>query len=158
MNGHPIENLMKSTMENIKDMVDVNTIIGDPVTSYDGTVIIPVSKVSFGFGSGGSEFESKNSKDSLTHPFGGGSGAGISIKPVSFLIVKGDSVRLLSVEHTDNYDKLIESVPQFFDMIKDFFNKDEKESKASSRSNESECCCVDKIEPEYKSTEEDFDI
>lgn len=139
MDNHPIENLMKATMENIKDMIDVDTIVGKPVTAYDGTVIIPISKVSFGFGSGGSEFESDKNKNSINNPFGGGSGAGISIKPVGFLVVKGDSVRLLSVDHNNSYDKLIDSIPQVFDMVKDLFKKDD-DYKEDNKNNK-KCCC-----------------
>lgn len=123
MESHPIENLMKTTMENIKDMIDVNTIIGKPVNTPDGTVIIPISKVSFGFGSGGSEFENAKVNNCGKHPFGGGSGAGVSIRPVGFLVVKCDSIRLLSVEHNNSYEKIIDNIPQFFDMAKDLFKK-----------------------------------
>ena len=86
--GHPINSLMDTTLKKIKEMVDVNTIIGDPITTPDGTTIIPVSKVSYGFASGGSDLPTKrDSKDC----FGGGSGAGVTIKPVGFLtIYKGD--------------------------------------------------------------------
>jgi len=124
MDSHPIENLMKSTMENIKDMIDVNTVVGDPVTAIDGTVIVPISKVSFGFASGGSEFENtKETANCNRHPFGGGSGAGISIKPVGFLVVKGDSIRMLPVDQNNTYDKIVDTVPQIMDMFKDMFKK-----------------------------------
>ncbi|NMM61345.1 sporulation protein YtfJ [Clostridium sp. P21] len=119
MDNHPIENLMKSTMENIKDMIDVNTIVGDAVEAKDGTLIIPISKVSFGFASGGSEFDNKNSGGSgSSYPFGGGSGAGVTVKPVAFLVTKQDSVRLLSLNQQNTYDKIIDSVPQVMDFIK----------------------------------------
>lgn len=119
MDNHPIENLLKNTMENLKDMIDVNTIVGDAVESKDGSLIIPISKVSFGFVSGGSEFstESENSSNS-EYPFGGGSGAGVNVKPVAFLVIKGDSVRLLSLNPNNTYDKIIDSVPQVMDLIK----------------------------------------
>lgn len=122
---HPIENLMKSTMENIRDMVDVNTIIGDAVETRDGTYIIPISKVSFGFASGGSEFDSHNntSYDIQTeYPFGGGSGAGVSVKPVAFLVVRENSVRLLPVEQDNTYDRIVDTVPQVIEMLRDTFN------------------------------------
>lgn len=119
MDNHPIENLLKSTMENLKDMIDVNTIVGDAVESKDGSLIIPISKVSFGFVSGGSEFNNTNvEKVESKYPFGGGSGAGITVKPVAFLVTKGDSIRLLSLDHQNTYDKLIDSVPQLMDYIK----------------------------------------
>ena len=138
---HPIENLMKSTMENIRDMVDVNTIIGDAIETRDGTYIIPISRVSFGFASGGTEF---NSHDNISHheefnyPFGGGSGAGVSVRPVAFLVVKENSVRLLPVEQDTTYDRIVDTVPQVIEMLKDAFcNKDDSKchqnnSKANS--------------------------
>ncbi|WP_412523886.1 GerW family sporulation protein [Clostridium sp. JS66] len=119
MDSHPIENLMKSTMENIKDMIDVNTIVGDAVEAKDGTLIIPISKVSFGFASGGSEFDNRNTGDTgSNYPFGGGSGAGVTVKPVAFLVTKQDSVRLLSLNQQNTYDKIIDSIPQVMDFIK----------------------------------------
>ncbi|WP_291559961.1 MULTISPECIES: GerW family sporulation protein [unclassified Clostridium] len=133
MENHPIENLMKSTMENIKDMIDVNTVVGEPVTAYDGTVIIPISRVCFGFGCGGTEFESVRNSNSSQHPFGGGSGAGVTIKPVGFLVVKGDSIRLLSVDHHNTYDKIIDTVPQLFDMVKDLFKNDSEGNEDTSQ-------------------------
>ena len=95
MNEHPINSLMATSMSSIKDMVDVNTIIGDAITTPDGTVIIPVSKVAFGFGAGGSDYP--NQKDNRQQPFGGGSGAGISINPIAFLIVNGGNIKLLQI-------------------------------------------------------------
>lgn len=134
MENHPIENLMKSTMENLKQMVDVNTVVGDAVHSKDGSIIIPISKVCFGFASGGSEFSSKNQKDNIQkYPFGGGSGAGVSVKPVAFLVMKNDSVRLLSVDPSNTYEKLIDSVPQIMDIIKGMIgNKNTSDKNAAN--------------------------
>jgi len=103
MSEHPIEGLMKATMTNLKEMVDVNTIIGDPVQSADGLVIIPVSRICFGFASGGTEFNKpKNSKESIATdeklPFGGGSGAGVSVQPVGFIVVGNNQIKLLTVD------------------------------------------------------------
>ena len=90
--AHPIDNLMNITMDKIKEMVDVNTIVGTPITAEDGTLIIPVSKVSYGFASGGSDLPTKNEKKDL---FGGGSGAGVTIQPIAFLTVyKGHDIPL----------------------------------------------------------------
>lgn len=133
--NHPIENLMKSTMENLKDMIDVNTIVGDAVESKDGSLIIPISKVSFGFASGGSEFSSKINGSNEKYPFGGGSGAGVTVKPVAFLVIKNDAVRLLSIDAENTYDKIVDSVPQIIDLLKGMFKKDEK-SDCCSKSNE----------------------
>ena len=118
---HEVENLMRSTMENLRDMIDVNTVIGDPVETKDGNCIIPISKVSFGFASGGSEFgDAKINEvdDGERYPFGGGAGAGVSVKPVAFLVVKDDSVRLLPVDYDTTVDRIVDSVPQIFDFIK----------------------------------------
>ncbi|MEG1256368.1 GerW family sporulation protein [Clostridium sp.] len=125
MDSHPIENLMKSTMENIKDMIDVDTVIGNPITSPDGTTIIPISKVSFGFASGGSEFKNTSVDSSNRHPFAGGSGAGISLKPVGFLVCNGNNIRFLSVNESNPYDRLLDVVPQAIDMISEFLHKND---------------------------------
>lgn len=130
MDNHPIENLMRSTMESIKDMIDVNTIVGDPVESIDGTTIIPISRVCVGFASGGSEFNNVKPSDSNDkYPFGGGSGAGVTVKPVAFLVVKNDSIRLLSVDNQNTYDKIVDTVPQIIDIIKGIF-KDKGDTKS----------------------------
>ncbi len=118
---HPIQGLMKTAMENIREMVDVNTIIGDPVETPDGTVILPISRVGFGFAAGGSEFtqgEEKSGNQSQEHPFGGGSGGGVSIIPIGFLIVSANSVRLLSTDNQNQiYDRLLDMAPAVVDKI-----------------------------------------
>jgi sporulation protein YtfJ len=119
--NHPIEGLMKSTMESIRDMIDVNTVIGDPFETKDGTTILPISKATFGFGSGGSEFEHpKTSSNVNSYPFGGGSGAGVCLRPVGFLIINGANIRLLSLDHDNTYDRILDSIPQLVDLIKGF--------------------------------------
>lgn len=113
---HPIEGMMGTTMEKIREMTDSNTIIGDPITTSDGTVIIPVSKVSFGFGSGGSDWPTKAiTKDA----FGGGVGAGISLQPLAFLVVSKGEVKLLQMhEASDNtVDRMVNMVPDVIDKI-----------------------------------------
>lgn len=124
MEDHPIQGLMKTAMENIKDMVDVNTIIGDPVETQDGHVIIPVSRVSFGFAAGGTEFEpEKDDKRSGARdgslPFGGGSGGGVSVSPVAFLVVGNGKVRLLPVDRNAMLDRLLDVVPGLLGQIQD---------------------------------------
>lgn len=114
-NRHPIEGLMQTAMESLKTMVDVNTILGDPVETPDGAVIVPVSRVSFGFAAGGSEFN--GTKGEEKHPFGGGSGAGIALNPVAFLVVGKETVRLLPVNQNAIYDRLIDAVPHLLDQI-----------------------------------------
>ena len=121
---HPIGSLMDTTMEKIKEMIDVNTIIGEPITSPDGTLIIPVSKVSYGFAAGGSDLPTKN-KDC----FGGGSGAGVTIQPVAFLTVYQGDVRLVSVDREEGTaDKLVNMIPDVLKKVKGVFKKDKSES------------------------------
>ena len=137
MENHPIDNLMRSTLENIKKMIDVNTIVGDAVESKDGSTIIPISKVSFGFVSGGSEFCTNQSPlTGLKLPFGGGSGAGVSIRPVAFLVLKNENVRLLSCDGDSSYDKFVDSVPQIIELIKGFGKTKHSEPKESPKSEE----------------------
>ncbi|HOB35152.1 MAG: sporulation protein YtfJ [Firmicutes bacterium] len=114
MSEHPIQGLMKTAMESIKEMVDVNTVIGDAVETPDGSVIIPVSRVGLGFAAGGSEFGDVKEADL---PFGGGSGAGVSVQPVGFLVVGHDAVRLLPVSNSAIYDRLIDLVPRLVDKV-----------------------------------------
>ncbi|NMB39319.1 MAG: sporulation protein YtfJ [Firmicutes bacterium] len=120
--NHPIEGLMETAMESLKAMVDVNTILGDPVETPDGTVIIPVSRVSFGFAAGGTEFDTQK-EDSGTGelPFGGGSGGGVSLNPVAFLVVGSNQVRLLPVDSTAIYDRIVDMVPQLVDQLQEVF-------------------------------------
>lgn len=114
--GHPIENLMKTAMESIKGMIDVNTVVGTAVETRDGATIIPISRVSFGFAAGGGEYWSRVA-DSAGHPFGGGSGAGVTVHPVGFLVVQGDTVRLLSTDKGDLWESLANNVPQLIDQL-----------------------------------------
>ena len=128
--SHPIEGLMNTAMSSIKDMIDVDTIIGEPISTGIDTLIIPISKVSFGFAAGGSEFKgetineySKREKEEQVQyrlPFGGGSGAGVNIEPVAFLVVSNGIVKLLPVTHDSYIDKLIDYVPDLLDKSGDF--------------------------------------
>lgn len=133
MDNHPIDNLMKTTMEHIKEMVDVNTIIGDAIEAKDGSLIIPISKVCFGFAAGGSEFGSHEDKaDRLKFPFGGGSGAGVTVKPVAFLVIRNESVKILPVEYDNPFDKAMDSIPQIIEMIKGLTCKHKEEPKTKT--------------------------
>ena len=133
MSGHSIENLMENAMNSIKEMVDVNTIIGEPIETKSGMVIIPISKVCFGFAAGGSEFKGetideykrKDKEEEVQYrlPFGGGSGAGISINPVAFVIVLKDSIKVLPIEHTSAIDKLIDYVPDLMEKANSIVDK-----------------------------------
>ena len=123
---HHIGSLMDTTMENIKEMIDVNTIIGEPITSPDGTLIIPVSKVSYGFAAGGSDLPTKKENKDC---FGGGSGAGVTIQPVAFLTVYQGDVRLVSVDREEGTaDKLVNMIPDVLKKVKGVFKKDKSES------------------------------
>ena len=123
---HPIGSLMDTTMEKIKEMIDVNTIIGEPITSPDGTLIIPVSKVSYGFAAGGSDLPTKKENKDC---FGGGSGAGVTIQPVAFLTVYQGDVRLVSVDREEGTaDKLVNMIPHVLKKVKGVFKKDKSES------------------------------
>ena len=123
---HPIGSLMDTTMEKIKEMIDVNTIIGEPITSPDGTLIIPVSKVSYGFAAGGSDLPTKKENKDC---FGGGSGAGVTIQPVAFLTVYQGDVRLVSVDREEGTaDKLVNMIPDVLKKVKGVFKKDKSES------------------------------
>ncbi len=116
MAEHPINGIMDCAMENLKSMVDVNTIIGDAVTTADGTVMIPVSKVSFGLAAGGSEFSSKKNPEQ-NNPFGGGVGAGVTITPVAFLVATKDQVKLMPVEGDQAASKLVDYIPVMVNKI-----------------------------------------
>lgn len=120
MGEHPINNLMGTVMENIKGMVDVNTIIGDPVETSNGTVIIPVSKVGFGFAAGGSDIPTRG--DSNT--FGGGSGAGVSISPIGFLVVSPEQIKLIPISANNTpIDKLVDYIPVAFEKVNAMIQK-----------------------------------
>ncbi len=117
---------MVTAMTSLESMVDVNTIVGDIVTTSDGTVIIPVSKVTFGFAAGGSEFNTNKLNkysESAKLPFGGGSGAGVNISPMAFLVVKDGYTNLLTLNNTTPLEKLIELVPDLMNKINDYINK-----------------------------------
>ncbi len=123
MNEHPIKGLMDTTMKNIRSMVDVDTIIGDPINLPDGTIIIPISKVSFGFASGGSDLPTKTPKNL----FGGGSGAGVSIQPLAFLVVSDGDVKLMQMTVNSNTaNGVINLVPEVIDKLTDIFGKKDK--------------------------------
>src|SRR5699024_9224090 len=123
---------MTTAMENLKDMIEVNTIIEDPVESPDGSVVIPVSKLGFGFAAGGSDFTSKRSPDvssEATLPFGGGSGGGVSMTPVAFLIVNSQRIKMIHLdESTHIYEKIIEFAPKAAEKIKEILRESNKEN------------------------------
>jgi len=133
MNEHPIEGLMITAMNSIEEMIDVNTIVGEPIEVNNSITIIPISKVSFGFAAGGSEFtgetvdeyNKKDKEESIQYrlPFGGGAGAGASIKPIAFLVIQNGQVKLIPVEHNNSLDKLLDYVPDLFEKVNEMINK-----------------------------------
>lgn len=122
-----LPNMLDKTLSKLREMVNVNTVVGDPITTQDGVTIIPVSTVSVGFGGGGSDFVSKN-VNHKENPFGGGVGGGIKVKPVAFLIVKDGSVRMLPVAAPANTtaDRIVEMVPDTLDKIVAFIDSHTK--------------------------------
>lgn len=171
MENHPIEGLMLTAMNSIESMVDVNTIIGEPIETSNNIVIIPISKVCFGFAAGGSEFKgetineySKKDKDEKVQyrlPFGGGSGAGVSINPIAFLIVENEKVRLLPVNHTSCLDKILDYVPDLFERIgktacklKEECECSETEDNKTIKENKKQKIHINKVP---KTTEEDLE-
>ncbi|MEE0858438.1 MAG: GerW family sporulation protein [Acutalibacteraceae bacterium] len=124
-NKQPLEGLMGTTMDKIKQLVDVNTVIGTPVTSPDGTVIIPVSKVSYGFASGGSSFAAKSAPEKDL--FGGGAGAGVSINPIAFIVIANGDAKVISIDTPNSTaaEKALAMAPDLVDKITSLFKKDE---------------------------------
>ena len=122
--NHTISEMLTSSMEKLQKMVDVNTIIGQPVNLGDGVTIVPITKVHIGMGGGGTEFATKSALSAKKDPFGGGLGAGVSIDPVAFLVIKGDSVRMLPVAEpaSTTVDRIVEQAPDLIDKLADFLD------------------------------------
>jgi len=149
MNENPIQALMTTTMQSIKEMIDVNTVVGEAVTTDDGTIIIPVTKVSFGFAASGLEMQKKEQGDKqqaqqgdTKYPFGGGSGCGAKIEPIAFLVITEGGVRLVPIKSGQSpVEKILEMVPELIDkandIIKDYTKKHGK-SKTSTKDSDEE--------------------
>ena len=158
---HPIEGLMVTAMNSIQDMVDVNTIIGEPIETSNNIIIIPISKVGFGFAAGGSEFKgetideySKKEKEEAIQyrlPFGGGSGAGVSISPIAFLVVQQNSVKLLPINHSSAVDRLLDYVPDLMEKLNSYLNKSMQNKKEEKKEE------MKKAERERKEAKETID-
>ena len=120
-----LPNMLDNTIAKIREMVDVNSVIGEPITTPDGVTIIPVSKVSVGFGGGGSDFAAKPGAE---NPFGGGVGGGVKVTPICFLIVKDGNVRMMPVAAPANTtaDRIVEMVPDTLDKISSFIDSHSK--------------------------------
>lgn len=125
--SHPLPDMISAAIEQIRGTVDVNTSIGDPITTPDGLTVIPVSKVSFGIGGGGGDYVMKHPSASGTNPFGGGSGAAVTIQPLAFLVIKGESVRLLPIAEpaSSALERLVELVPEVLNKLSSL-KKDKK--------------------------------
>lgn len=130
MAEHPIQGLMNVTMDKIRQMADSNTIIGKPIKTDDGTTILPVSRISFGFASAGTDFDGKNTANKDL--FGGGSGAGVNIQPVAFLVVKDGCVRTIQLADGSNtVDRALTMLPELVDKVSALLKKEEKKGAAA---------------------------
>lgn len=138
---HPIQQLINDAMGKMREIVDSNTVIGTPITTREGTTILPVSKISFGFVSGGTDFANEKQKDL----FGGAASSGASITPVGFLVIKGDSVKLIQLaENGRAVDRVLNMVPEVLDKVEGFISKDKKSDKVEKQ----------QPEPKTESTDE----
>ena len=113
MDKHPIEGLMTTTLESIRDMIDVNTVVGEPIATADGATVVPISRVSFGFVAGGGEMKpASTAAQPPEPPFAGGAGAGVTVQPLGFLVTGPDGVRLMPAQCYQPIDRIIELIPQ----------------------------------------------
>ncbi len=121
--SHPLPNMVENTLAKIKEMIDANTVVGSPITTTEGVTILPISKISIGFAGGGSDFVSKNA-NKFDNPFGGGTGAGVNITPVAFLVIREDSVRMLPIAApvSNTADRVVEMIPDVLDKISAFID------------------------------------
>ena len=168
MSEHPIEGLMTTAMNSIKDMIDVDTIIGEPIETGIDTVIIPISKVKFGFAAGGSEFKGetvdeytrKEREEQVQYrlPFGGGSGAGVSIEPVAFLTVNNGNVKLLPVDHDSCVDKLMDYIPDAMDKVEEIIKTIKCKNKNIEKLRNKIEKKLDEKEEDDKDIEENIDL
>lgn len=141
MAEHPIQGLMQTAMENIKEMVDVNTIVGEAVETPDGSVILPISRVAFGFAAGGSDFKvdervdksTTSGQETKSRPFGGGSGGGVSINPIAFLVVGKTGVHIVPLDsQTHLTEKLIDAIPNVIDKLQSVFTNTKSSQSTSN--------------------------
>ena len=127
MDKNPIGELMDSTMENVRNILKVDTVVGDPIFTPDGITLVPVSRISVGFGGGGLEFSNKKGGDN--RPYGGGNATGVKIEPFGFLVIKDGVVRMINVTPPANntVDRIIDLVPQVMDRVDAFIAKQKEE-------------------------------
>ena len=119
---HPLSEMITSTMEKLQTLIDTNTVIGDPVTTPDGTTVIPITRVTYGIAGGGSDFTTKTQRSNSANPFGGGAGASVTVTPVSFLIIKDGVSRMVPVAQPANttFERIVEKTPEMVDKIMSF--------------------------------------
>ena len=140
-----IEGVMGATLDRLKEMVDVNTVIGTPINTGQDCTIIPVSRVGFGFGVGGGEYDADKDKKEGDYPFAGGSGAGVSITPIGFLVVKKDGVSMLPAASDSPIDRIVEMLPNIISSVKTVVKGDDnKDSCKADNKEETECGCENK--------------
>lgn len=123
MDNNPISQLMQTTMDNVKNVLKVDTVVGDPIVTPDGITLVPISKISLGFGGGGVEFNGKRAGEA--RPYGGGNATGVKIEPIGFLVIKEGTVRMINVTPpaSNTVDRIIDMVPQVMDRIDNFIDK-----------------------------------
>ena len=123
MDNNPISQLMQNTMDNVKNVLKVDTVVGDPIITPDGITLVPISKISLGFGGGGVEFGTKKTGDD--RPYGGGNATGVKIEPIGFLVIKEGTVRMINVTPpaSNTVDRIIDMVPQVMDRVDNFIDK-----------------------------------
>ena len=128
LTNNPISELMETTMENVKNILKVDTVVGDPIVTPDGITLVPISKVSVGFGGGGLEFGTKK-REGDKQPYGGGNATGVKIEPFGFLVIKDGVVRMLNVTPPANntVDRIIDLVPQVLDRVDAFISKQKED-------------------------------
>lgn len=127
-NKNPIGELMENTLQNVRNILKVDTVVGDPIITPDGITLVPVSRISVGFGGGGLEFGNKKGGD--VRPYGGGNATGVKIEPIGFLVIKDGNIRMINILPPANttVDRIIDLVPQVIDRVEGFINKQNEES------------------------------
>ena len=166
MSEHPIEGLMTTAMSSIQDMIDVNTIIGESIETSNNIVIIPISKVSFGFVAGGSEFKGetideyrkKEKEEEVQYrlPFGGGSGAGVTINPIAFLVIQGENVKLMPVNYSSSVDKFLDYIPELLEKANNMINKCIQKSKIKEEAKVDEKKKLEKVKLDKNKIEDNL--
>ena len=127
MDNNPIGELMQATMDNVRNILKVDTVVGEPIYTPDGITLVPISRISVGFGGGGVEFNGKRSGD--VRPYGGGNATGVKVDPIGFLVIKDGVIRMINVTPpaSNTVERLIDLVPQVMDKVDSFIAKQKEE-------------------------------